>query len=55
MGFGDNLKYYRELRGISQRELGNLLSHSVSEKTVSSWEVNRTEPSMGIVLEIASI
>lgn len=44
---GDNIKRLREERGMSQLDLAIKLS--VSDKTVSSWEVNRTEPKMGMI------
>lgn len=51
--FGDNLKKIRIARGLSQDELADKLE--VSQRTVSSWETNRTEPNMGIVQKIADI
>lgn len=47
---GYNIKRIREIRGMSQPELAELLN--VSSKTVSSWEVGRTEPKMGMVEKI---
>lgn len=46
-GIGTTIKMLRENKNISQEELGNVLG--VSDKTISSWEINRTEPKMGIV------
>ena len=48
---GDNIKKYRTLRGLSQLELANLMN--VSQKTISSWEIGRTEPNMGMVERLA--
>ena len=45
------IKMLRENKNISQEELGNVLG--VSDKTISSWEINRTEPKMGIVQLLA--
>lgn len=45
--YGRVIKYYRNLRGLTQAELASLVN--VSEKTISSWEVNRTEPNMEAV------
>lgn len=42
-----NIKNLRESRGLNQYELGEKLG--VSDKTVSSWEIGRTEPNMGYV------
>ena len=49
--FGENLKRMRISRGMSQDDLASVLE--VSQKTISSWETNRTEPNMGIVQQIA--
>lgn len=49
--FGTNVKQLREKRGMDQKELGEIVG--VSDKTVSSWEINRTEPKMGIVQQLA--
>ncbi len=49
--FGFIIKKLREEREISQEELGLIVG--VSDKTVSSWEINRTEPKMGIVQQLA--
>ena len=39
---GDDIRRLREEMGMSQADLAKKLS--ISDKTVSSWEVNRTEP-----------
>lgn len=49
--FGTRIKQLREKRGLNQEELGEIVG--VSDKTVSSWEINRTEPKMGIVQQLA--
>lgn len=49
--FGTIIKQLREKKGMSQEELGDIVG--VSDKTVSSWEINRTEPKMGIVQQLA--
>ncbi|MCR5450666.1 MAG: helix-turn-helix transcriptional regulator [Solobacterium sp.] len=51
--FGEKLKKIREAHNLSQDELGERLG--VSGKTVSSWEINRTEPNMGNVQKIADM
>ena len=48
---GDNIKKFRIIRGLSQAELADLLN--VSQKTISSWEIGRTEPNMGMVEKLA--
>lgn len=45
MSVGDNIKKFRFEKGMTQAQLADKLN--VSEKTISSWEVNRTEPNMG--------
>lgn len=52
MSIGSNIKKWRELRNLKQAELAELVG--VSDKTVSSWEINRTEPKMGMVEKICS-
>lgn len=44
---GDNIKKIRLQRNMSQSELAEAVH--VKRQTVSSWEVNRTEPNMGII------
>ena len=52
MSIGDNIKKWREHRNLKQSELAETLG--VSDKTVSSWGINRTEPKMGMVVKISS-
>ncbi len=49
---GDNIKALRRKNGYSQQDLADKLN--VSRQTISSWEVNRTEPTMGNI-EMMSI
>ena len=49
--FGENLKNMRIKRGYTQAQLGDRIA--VSDKTISSWEVNRTEPAMGMIDQLA--
>ena len=51
MSIGDNIKKWREIRNLKQSDLAELVG--VSDKTVSSWEINRTEPKMGMVEKIS--
>lgn len=48
-----NIKNLREKRGLSQMELASLLG--VSDRTISSWEIGRTEPNMGYVQAMCEI
>lgn len=44
---GDNIRRLREEKGMSQMDLAKKLY--ISDRTISSWEVNRTEPKMGMI------
>lgn len=44
MDLGYNIKKIRELKNMTQAELGKKVG--VSRTAISSWEVNRTEPSL---------
>ena len=48
---GNNIKRIRESRGLKQSDLAEIVG--VSDKTVSSWEINRTEPKIGMIEKIA--
>lgn len=50
---GENIKEIRIKRGITQAQLADKLG--LSEKTMSSWEVNRTEPSLQNLKDIAKV
>lgn len=52
MNIGNNIKKLREREGLTQLDLANRIG--VSDKTVSSWEINRTEPKMATVDKICS-
>lgn len=52
MGIGKNIKRFRELNNLTQDELGEKIG--VSGKTVSSWELNRTEPKMGMIEKLSN-
>lgn len=47
MDLGAKIKKYRAQLGMDQRDLAHRLN--VSPKTVSSWEVNRTQPKMEMI------
>lgn len=53
LNIGDRIRLVRKSAGLTQKELGEKLG--VSEKTVSSWEINRTEPSMGMLEKISNV
>ena len=53
MGIGGNIKKMRQQIGMDQRTLGELLH--VSNRTISSWECDRTEPNMGMITAMSQI
>lgn len=46
---GENIRELRKRKGFSQLQLGDALG--CSDKTISSWETNRTEPDKKMYLE----
>lgn len=50
---GDNIKRIREQHNLTQQQLANLLN--VSDKTISSWEINRTEPKYEILDKLSAV
>lgn len=44
MAFADKLKAYRRMRDYTQDQLGDEIN--VSQKTISSWETGRSEPTI---------
>ena len=50
MTIGENIRKVRESRGLRQSDLADRLN--VAPCTVSSWEINRTEPKMGMIERI---
>lgn len=49
---GDNIRRIRKSRNLLQRELGEMIH--VKAQTISSWEINRTEPNMGAIEALAA-
>ena len=49
--YGRIIRQYRMARGFTQKELADMMH--VSEKTISSWEVDRTEPNIGNIEALA--
>ena len=50
---GNNIRMFRTRNGLSQQELSEKLN--VSRPTISSWELNRTEPTMGNIEQLAQV
>lgn len=48
---GETIKKLRESMSLNQDELGEIIE--VSGKTISSWEIGRTEPNMGYVQKLS--
>lgn len=53
MDIGLTIKTLREENGLSQKELAEKLN--LSNKTISSWEKNRTQPHMEFIEEMCKI
>ena len=49
--FGERLKKLRQLKNLSQEELGKRLG--VSKQTVSNWEIENVTPSLDLFENIA--
>lgn len=50
---GKNIQHFRKYANLTQQELADKVG--VSRATISSWEVDRTEPSMEDVKKMASV
>lgn len=53
MSIGQKIKYHRKLKGMKQKDLAAILG--ISDKTVSSWEIDRTEPSMDMINKMCKL
>lgn len=53
MELSEQLKNYRKRESLTQRQLATQLN--VSDKTISSWETERTYPDISLLIEISSI
>ena len=51
--FGENLKYFRLLNKISQREFADRM-HTTQQR-VSEWECDRVEPSLYNIIRILKV
>lgn len=50
---GKRIKHFRELKSMTQEDLAIALN--VSRQTISSWEIDRTEPNMGTVEKLCNL
>jgi len=53
MDFGSRISKLRKEKNITQAELANRLY--VTDKTISSWESNRTEPNLELIMQLSYI
>jgi transcriptional regulator with XRE-family HTH domain len=53
INIGEKIKKFRISNNMSQYDLGNKLF--VSDKTISSWETNRTLPTIDLIVKICDI
>lgn len=52
MNYGDALKYQRELRGYSQKQLSK--ATNISQQMISYWEANNGLPSIDFCVRLAN-
>lgn len=53
MNIGERISKLRQVKNKTQQELANQLF--VTDKTISSWETNRTEPSLEMLVKLSEI
>lgn len=53
MSIGQRIKVLRKKKGITQLDLANKLF--VTDKTISSWESNRTEPGLELLVKLSDL
>ncbi len=53
MNLGGRIAKLRKEKGITQQQLADLIY--VTDKTISSWESNRTEPNLEMIIKISEI
>ena len=53
MNYGERISMLRQNKNITKKELASRLY--VTDKTVSSWELNRTEPSLEMIIKLSEI
>jgi len=53
MNYGDRISNLRQSKNITQKELASKLY--VTDKTISSWESNRTEPSLEMIIKLSEV
>ncbi len=53
MNYGERISHLRQKKNLTQKELASKLY--VTDKTVSSWESNRTEPGLDMIVKLSEI
>lgn len=53
MSCGKRISVLRKQKGFTQKELADILF--VSDKAISSWEQNRTEPSLEFIMKLSEV
>lgn len=53
MNLGTRISNLRKLKKLTQQELVDKLF--VTDKTISSWEANRTEPNLEMIIRLSEI
>lgn len=53
MSYGERISKLRQSKNITQKDLASKLY--VTDKTISSWESNRTEPSIEMIIKLSDI
>ena len=51
--FGENLKYFRALNKINQKDFAQKLD--TTQQRVSEWECNKVEPSLYNIIKILKV
>lgn len=51
--FGENLKYFRKLNKISQKDFADKLK--TTQQRVSEWECDKVEPSLYNIIKILKV
>lgn len=53
MSVGKNIKRLRILHDLTQKQLGEKIG--VTDKAISSWEIDRTEPDIGMIEKLCDV
>ena len=51
--FGENLRYFRKLNKISQKDFANKMQ--TTQQRVSEWECDKVEPSLYNIIRILNV